>query len=47
VLAARLAWGDDPLEAAHVARAMAGRAVRNGLREVGSGTGPVDVLGIA
>jgi len=47
VLAARLAWGDDPLEAARVARAMAGRAVRDGLREVGSGSGPVDVLGIS
>jgi hydroxymethylpyrimidine/phosphomethylpyrimidine kinase len=47
VLAARLAWGDDPLEAAGVAREMAARAVRDGLREVGAGAGPVDVLGIS
>ncbi|HEY1591067.1 MAG TPA: bifunctional hydroxymethylpyrimidine kinase/phosphomethylpyrimidine kinase [Solirubrobacteraceae bacterium] len=47
VLAARLAWGDDPLEAAGVAREMAARAVRDGLRDVGAGAGPVDVLGIS
>jgi hydroxymethylpyrimidine/phosphomethylpyrimidine kinase len=47
VLAARLAWGDDPLEAAGVARAMAARAVRDGLRDVGAGAGPVDVLGLS
>jgi hydroxymethylpyrimidine/phosphomethylpyrimidine kinase len=47
VLAARLAWGDDPLEAARVARAMAARAVRDGLRDVGAGAGPVDVLGLS
>ncbi len=47
VLAARLAWGDDPLEAARVARAMAARAVRDGLRDVGAGAGPVDVLGVS
>jgi hydroxymethylpyrimidine/phosphomethylpyrimidine kinase len=46
VLAARLAWGDDPLEAARVAKTMASRAVRDGLHEVGSGAGPVDVLGL-
>ena len=46
VLAARLAWGDDPLEAARVARELAGRAVRDGLREIGAGPGPVDILGI-
>jgi len=46
VLAARLAWGDEPLEAARVARELAGRAVRAGLREIGQGAGPVDVLGI-
>jgi hydroxymethylpyrimidine/phosphomethylpyrimidine kinase len=47
VLAARLACGDDPLEAARVARELAGRAVRQGLTEIGAGAGPVDVLGIA
>jgi hydroxymethylpyrimidine/phosphomethylpyrimidine kinase len=46
VLTARLAWGDDPLEAARVAKQMASRAVRDGLAEVGEGPGPVDVLGI-
>jgi hydroxymethylpyrimidine/phosphomethylpyrimidine kinase len=46
VLAARLALGDDPLEAARVAKAVAGQAVANGLREIGRGAGPVDVLGI-
>jgi hydroxymethylpyrimidine/phosphomethylpyrimidine kinase len=44
VLAARLAWGDDPLRAARVAREMAGRAVAHGLREIGAGAGPVNVL---
>jgi hydroxymethylpyrimidine/phosphomethylpyrimidine kinase len=47
VLAARLAWGDDPLEAARTAKALAARAVAQGLRGVGSGPGPVDVLGVA
>jgi hydroxymethylpyrimidine/phosphomethylpyrimidine kinase len=46
VLAARLAWGDDPLEAARIAKQRAAAAVRNGLRELGAGNGPVDVLGI-
>jgi hydroxymethylpyrimidine/phosphomethylpyrimidine kinase len=46
VLAARLAWGDDPLEAARVAKALASRAVRDGLAELGAGAGPVDVLGL-
>ena len=45
-LAARLAHGDDPLEAARAARRIASKAVRNGLQEVGEGAGPVDVLGI-
>jgi hydroxymethylpyrimidine/phosphomethylpyrimidine kinase len=45
-LAARLALGDSPLEAARAARAIAAEAVGNGLREIGSGAGPVDVLGI-
>ena len=47
VLAARLAHGDDPLEAARKARELASRAVAQGLREIGAGPGPVDILGIA
>jgi hydroxymethylpyrimidine/phosphomethylpyrimidine kinase len=43
-LAAQLALGSAPLQAARVARALAGAAVANGLRDVGAGTGPVDVL---
>ncbi|WP_026912432.1 bifunctional hydroxymethylpyrimidine kinase/phosphomethylpyrimidine kinase [Patulibacter minatonensis] len=43
-LAARLAAGDDVVRAARVARAEAGEAVRRGLRDVGAGPGPVDVL---
>jgi hydroxymethylpyrimidine/phosphomethylpyrimidine kinase len=43
-LAARLALGDDLVRAARVARAVAGDAVRRGLRDVGAGPGPVDVL---
>jgi hydroxymethylpyrimidine/phosphomethylpyrimidine kinase len=46
VLAARLAWGDDPLEAARVAKDMASRAVADGLVGLGSGPGPVNVLGL-
>jgi hydroxymethylpyrimidine/phosphomethylpyrimidine kinase len=46
VLAARLAWGDDPLEAARIAKETAARAVRDGLREIGTGAGPVDVIGL-
>jgi hydroxymethylpyrimidine/phosphomethylpyrimidine kinase len=46
VLAARLALGDMLLEAATVARRLAGEAVANGLRDVGVGAGPVDVLGL-
>ena len=45
-LAARLAVGDSPLEAAREARRIAAEAVGAGLREIGSGAGPVDVLGI-
>jgi hydroxymethylpyrimidine/phosphomethylpyrimidine kinase len=47
VLAARLAHGDDPLEAARAARQLASEAVAHGLREIGAGAGPVDILGIA
>jgi hydroxymethylpyrimidine/phosphomethylpyrimidine kinase len=46
VLAARLAHGDSALEAARVARTIAADAVRDGLREIGSGAGPVNVLGL-
>jgi len=46
VLAARLAWGDAPLQAARVAQELASRAVANGLAELGAGAGPVDVLGL-
>jgi hydroxymethylpyrimidine/phosphomethylpyrimidine kinase len=46
VLAARLAWGDDPLEAARMAKEMASGAVKNGLAGVGDGSGPVDVIGL-
>jgi hydroxymethylpyrimidine/phosphomethylpyrimidine kinase len=46
VLAARLAHGDTPLQAARVAKRLASRAVRDGLRELGAGAGPVDVLGL-
>jgi hydroxymethylpyrimidine/phosphomethylpyrimidine kinase len=45
VLAARLAAGDPPLEAARRAKAMAAAAVRDGLVELGAGAGPVSVLG--
>jgi hydroxymethylpyrimidine/phosphomethylpyrimidine kinase len=44
VLAAQLARGFTPLEAARTARAMTGDAVANGLRDVGEGAGPVDVI---
>jgi hydroxymethylpyrimidine/phosphomethylpyrimidine kinase len=46
VLAAHLALGFTPLAAARAAKAFAARAVRDGLREIGRGPGPVDVLGI-
>jgi hydroxymethylpyrimidine/phosphomethylpyrimidine kinase len=46
VLAARLALGDTTLDAARVARRLAGEAVAHGLRDVGAGAGPVDVLGL-
>jgi hydroxymethylpyrimidine/phosphomethylpyrimidine kinase len=47
VLAAQLALGHSPLEAARTARRIAGLAVAAGLRDVGAGAGPVDVLQIA
>jgi hydroxymethylpyrimidine/phosphomethylpyrimidine kinase len=46
VLAAYLAYGFTPLEAARAAKARASAAVRDGLREIGEGPGPVDALGI-
>jgi hydroxymethylpyrimidine/phosphomethylpyrimidine kinase len=46
VLAAQLAIGKEPLEAAREARRIASEAVRDGLRDVGAGPGPVNVLGI-
>jgi hydroxymethylpyrimidine/phosphomethylpyrimidine kinase len=46
VLAAQLALGREPLEAARRARELAGLAIAGGLREVGAGSGPVDVLGL-
>jgi hydroxymethylpyrimidine/phosphomethylpyrimidine kinase len=46
VLAAQLALGRTPLEAATIARAMAGAAIADGLRDIGAGAGPVDVLGL-
>ncbi len=47
VLAAQLALGRAPLEAARIARALAGEAVARGLRDIGAGAGPVDVLDLA
>lgn len=46
VLAARLAWGDTPYEAAIVAKRRASEAVRDGLTSVGAGAGPVNILGV-
>ena len=45
-LAAGLALGRSPLEAAREARAVASAAVRDGLRGLGAGPGPVNVLGL-
>ena len=47
VLAAQLALGRSLLDAAREARRIAAEAVGAGLRDVGSGAGPVDVLGIS
>jgi hydroxymethylpyrimidine/phosphomethylpyrimidine kinase len=46
-LAAHLALGFAPLEAARAAKQVASEAVRDGLRDVGAGAGPVDALGLA
>ena len=45
-LAAQLALGLEPLEAARVAKRIAADAVRDGLRGLGRGAGPVDVFGL-
>jgi hydroxymethylpyrimidine/phosphomethylpyrimidine kinase len=45
-LAARLALGDDLESAAREAKRVASEAVRDGLRGIGRGAGPVDVLGL-
>ncbi len=46
VLAAQLALGFSTEEAARRAKQVASEAVRNGLREIGAGAGPVDVFGL-
>ena len=46
-LASHLAHGYPPLEAALAARVVASEAVRHGLRGIGAGAGPVDVLDVA
>jgi hydroxymethylpyrimidine/phosphomethylpyrimidine kinase len=46
-LAAYLALGWSPLAAAVGARELTSAAVRDGLREIGSGAGPVDVFDLA
>jgi hydroxymethylpyrimidine/phosphomethylpyrimidine kinase len=45
-LAAYLALGLNPLDAARAAKAIASEAVRDGLTSVGHGPGPVDVFGL-
>lgn len=44
-LAAFLARGEEPLEAARKARVVASEAVGDGLRDLGAGAGPVNALG--
>src|SRR6185312_9807824 len=46
-LAAFLACGDEPLEAARKARVVASESVGAGLRGLGSGPGPVNALGLS
>jgi hydroxymethylpyrimidine/phosphomethylpyrimidine kinase len=46
-LAAHLALGLEPLEAAVAAKRVASEAVRDALTDIGAGAGPVDALGIA
>ena len=45
-LAAHLALGASPLDAARAAKEAASRAVNQGLRDIGEGPGPVNVLGL-
>jgi hydroxymethylpyrimidine/phosphomethylpyrimidine kinase len=45
-LAAQLALGCEPLEAARAAQRVASDAIRLGLTELGAGEGPVDALGL-
>ena len=45
-LAAHLALGLEPLEAARAAKRIASEAVRDGLESIGDGPGPVDVFGL-
>jgi hydroxymethylpyrimidine/phosphomethylpyrimidine kinase len=45
-LAAQLALGLAPLDAARAAKEIAAAAVRDGLRGLGEGAGPVNVLGV-
>jgi hydroxymethylpyrimidine/phosphomethylpyrimidine kinase len=45
-LAAHLALGFEPVEAARAAKRIASEAVRDGLRAVGEGPGPADVFGL-
>jgi hydroxymethylpyrimidine/phosphomethylpyrimidine kinase len=45
-IAAHLALGYTPLEASRAAKRIAGEAVRDGLRGIGAGPGPVDVFGL-
>jgi hydroxymethylpyrimidine/phosphomethylpyrimidine kinase len=45
-LAAYLAHGEEPLEAARKARVVASQAVAAGLRGIGKGPGPVNALGL-
>jgi hydroxymethylpyrimidine/phosphomethylpyrimidine kinase len=46
-IAAHLALGFSPVEAARAARTMASEAVRDGHRSIGGGPGPVNVLGVS
>jgi hydroxymethylpyrimidine/phosphomethylpyrimidine kinase len=45
-LAAGLAWGESPIDAARRAKAIASGAVAAGLSEIGAGAGPVDAIGL-
>ncbi len=45
-LAAFLALGREPLAAAEGAREITSEAVRDGLRDIGAGPGPVDIFGL-